>query len=249
MLTLRHSYNGRFSNGPVWCELLASNLSIPLYDYAVGGATTSNALVKGFTGNGSTIPVPSVDEQVSSFINSPPSGIDLSSALFVVSGGANDVFFNPNLSALTSASILSSSVTQLQTAGANNFLFFNYYDIGLIPFSTYTTPFNKAQNAAFSRDLGAALFTLAQSTAGAYYYDLATQLWPHFYFYGEPGDYGFDRYGAYGSCATGVYKETGNLSICNDPEKRVFWDEYHPTARAHEWFARSVLDVLGVKAS
>ena len=31
------SDNGRFSNGRVWVEYVAGNLSIPLVDYAIGG--------------------------------------------------------------------------------------------------------------------------------------------------------------------------------------------------------------------
>ncbi|MGA7806692.1 SGNH/GDSL hydrolase family protein, partial [Bradyrhizobium sp.] len=33
-------YDGRFSNGPVAAEQLATNLGAPLYDFAVGGATS-----------------------------------------------------------------------------------------------------------------------------------------------------------------------------------------------------------------
>ncbi len=33
-------YDGRFSNGPVAAEQLATDLGVPLYDFAVGGATS-----------------------------------------------------------------------------------------------------------------------------------------------------------------------------------------------------------------
>ena len=92
-------YDGRFSNGPVWIEHVAANLSIPLHDYAFGGATTDNTLVEGYTGPNSTILVPGVAQQVASFIDAGGSQTAISSALFVVFGGFNDIFFNPNLTA------------------------------------------------------------------------------------------------------------------------------------------------------
>lgn len=238
------SYQGRFSNGPVWIELVAANLSAPLYDFAVGGATTSNVIVQGYTGSDSNIPVPSVDEQVDSFLKAPPAGVDINSTLFAVTGGANDIFFNPNISGLTSASIIAQSVAKLQKAGAQHFVLFNYYDISLIPFDSYTTPENKVQNHVFSNELGHALGALQKTTPGAVFRNLQSQLFPHLYFYGEPTDYGFDKYGAYGSCLTGVYMEAP-YSECDDEDKHVFWDEYHPTRRAHFFIAQGVLKELG----
>lgn len=41
-------------------QYLASDMSLPLYDYGVGGATSSNSLVQGFTGPSSSIVVPAV---------------------------------------------------------------------------------------------------------------------------------------------------------------------------------------------
>src|SRR5919108_3147959 len=35
-------FAGRFSNGPVWVERLASALDVPLVNFAVGGALTGN---------------------------------------------------------------------------------------------------------------------------------------------------------------------------------------------------------------
>jgi phospholipase/lecithinase/hemolysin len=36
-------YEGRFTNGPVWVELLAKSLQVPLIDYAYGGAWVESA--------------------------------------------------------------------------------------------------------------------------------------------------------------------------------------------------------------
>lgn len=238
-------FEGRFSNGPVWAELLASNLSAKLHDYAVGGSTTSNRLVQGFTGKGSTIPVPSTDEQVDGFLGNVPKSLDIPSTLFVVSGGLNDLFFQPNLSAYQSKDVLAQQVKKLQSAGAQDFVFFNYYDASTIPFDTFTTVENKAQNEKWSADFGRALTDLHASVPGSFYYDSAAELFPHLYYYGEPTAYGFDQLGAYGSCLVGTYQETPNVTLCDAPDTKVFWDEYHPTRVTHALFASGVLRELG----
>ncbi|KAJ9082057.1 hypothetical protein DSO57_1008190 [Entomophthora muscae] len=40
-------YNGRLSNGPVWMEHIASNLSAKLDSYAYGGATSDGDVYQG----------------------------------------------------------------------------------------------------------------------------------------------------------------------------------------------------------
>ncbi|KAJ1912229.1 hypothetical protein H4219_005679 [Mycoemilia scoparia] len=60
-------WKGRFSNGPVWNEYAAQILSLPLVNYAVGGATSSNtALVNGTAANGAFIP--SLLDQIDAFL-------------------------------------------------------------------------------------------------------------------------------------------------------------------------------------
>jgi hypothetical protein len=74
-------YKGRFSDGPVWVEDVASNLSIPLYDYAYGGATTDNDLVVGYTGPDSTVLVPGAAQKVSEFLSKNDTRVDIGSTL------------------------------------------------------------------------------------------------------------------------------------------------------------------------
>ncbi|KAJ1917669.1 hypothetical protein H4219_003081 [Mycoemilia scoparia] len=60
-------WNGRFSNGPVWNEYAAAFLKLPLVNYAIGGATSSNtALVNGTTSSGALIP--SLLDQIDAFL-------------------------------------------------------------------------------------------------------------------------------------------------------------------------------------
>lgn len=88
-------YSGhRFSNGKVWVQELSSLLRIPLLDKAIGGATTNNTLLQGFTGPNSSIPVPSTLDQVALYLESSSfKKHDVAKTLFVVGGGGNDAFF------------------------------------------------------------------------------------------------------------------------------------------------------------
>lgn len=68
---------------------MASHLSSKkILDLAYGGATVNNSRTQGYTGPGSTIPVPAVIDQVSQYLSKHPKADDES--LYVVSGGANE---------------------------------------------------------------------------------------------------------------------------------------------------------------
>lgn len=75
--------------------------------------------MQGYTGPNSTIPVPSVDEQVRDFLTAPPAGFDSNSAaetplLFVLLTGANDVLFNINITAAQTLAYLTPSISKLR---------------------------------------------------------------------------------------------------------------------------------------
>lgn len=128
-------YGGRFSNGPVWVEDVASKLHLSLTDYAVGSgtfspsfhvsditdmeksprhaATSNNTLVQGYTGPNS-IPVPSALDQLNSYLAS--SGATSATArqtLYVILIGANDAFFLPTVNASQSVAAIASAVDKL----------------------------------------------------------------------------------------------------------------------------------------
>nr|WPL92274.1 GDSL-like lipase/acylhydrolase U56931 [Ganoderma boninense] len=241
-------FDGRFSNGPVWIEYVAGNLSVPLVDFAVGGATSSNELVQGYTGPNSTIPVPSVDEQVTSFLQpgSVPSNLSLAAPLFVLMGGANDPLFNISISANESFRALIASTARLAAAHpAAHFLFLDYPDLARIPMDAYVSnATTKDALHTYSTDL-AALFRGAfpAGTPGATFVDVMP-LFAEWEYYGAPAAFGFAPLGAYGSCLTGAYGETSSVTLCADADEVVFWDEYHPTTHAHSWIAKLVLAEL-----
>ncbi|KAF5346606.1 hypothetical protein D9758_013469 [Tetrapyrgos nigripes] len=235
---------GRFSNGPVWVEYVAGNLSVPLYDYAVGGATTSAEVVQGFTGPDSSIPVPSIDEQVAQFLSAPPPALPSNSSnssttpsrpLFFLLGGVNDLLFNPNSTASRSVQELLRSKDQLQAAyPEGEFVLMDYPNLARIPYSFYLTgasaSMSKRDLATFSRELKGSyedlmLDGIRGSGKNVRFVDLIP-LFEDFDYYGEPKQYGIDPLGAYSSCLVGVYQETNNITVCENANGMVFWDEY-----------------------
>ncbi|KAJ3014806.1 UNVERIFIED_CONTAM: hypothetical protein HDU68_000121 [Siphonaria sp. JEL0065] len=60
----RYFNGGRFTNGPVFVEQLATKLQVPLYNFAFSAATSHN-MIRGYTGPEGTTAVPSLNEQIS----------------------------------------------------------------------------------------------------------------------------------------------------------------------------------------
>lgn len=87
-------YNGRFSNGPVTVEQMATAFGVPLYDFAYGGATTGigNLADNGTTTSLGGLGLPGMQTELASTQGSLSSLVNLNSALFVVWGGPNDFF-------------------------------------------------------------------------------------------------------------------------------------------------------------
>ncbi|KAJ0331638.1 hypothetical protein COL5a_002303 [Colletotrichum fioriniae] len=227
------SDNGRISNGIVWAEYVAANLSLPLYDYAVGGATTSNALIQGYTGAKGDIAVPSVIDQVVSFLAkmNPQGGafgasdsMATETPLLILFAGANDVLFNANISASQSYQIIRQAEAKLRDAYPTaRVLTLTPPDISRLPYGFYLEDsLAKNQLRTFTDQLGE---LLDRSKTGTVNVDLRP-LFDDFEYYASPRAYGFDPLGKYGSCLEGEYGETPNVTICGDPGRRVYWDEY-----------------------
>ncbi|KAL9058716.1 MAG: hypothetical protein Q9162_001584 [Coniocarpon cinnabarinum] len=253
-------FHGRFSNGLEWNEVLAHNLSIPLHNYAYAGATTDNALAQGYSGHGSTLPVPSLSDQVQTFLQQTPPDAPLDSSLFAFLGGANDVIFDPNITAIQSVGAISMLVTRLRNAGAQNFLLLNYPDLSNLPYNFYIPLEEQMQFRDFSHDLDAGLTSLHASLVGsgrsptqptmsahvrADYVNLMPLFETFNYWEGGWREAGFDKFGLYGSCLVGAYVEQPQRTLCNNPEQHVFWDEYHPTAVSHRIIAQTIMGALG----
>ncbi|KAF2444792.1 carbohydrate esterase family 16 protein [Karstenula rhodostoma CBS 690.94] len=130
-----------FTNGPVWPTLLAQRLNAPLLDFATGGATASNALVRGFTGANGSIPVPSASEQVDAFLggDGPVGERDM----LVHYVGANNVLFDTSVTGVQVATWIRADVQRLYAAGPRHVLLAHYP-----PVSTFPATYNDSTYAA-----------------------------------------------------------------------------------------------------
>ena len=167
-----------------------------------------------------------MDEQVEDFLKNPPSNLPLANPLFVVLGGTNDPLFNPNITAAQSFRVLMASTAALASAypGAE-ILLLTYPDLSHIPYDAYVDAQTKQGLKKFSYELSALSQHAQLQHKSLKHVDLIP-LFASFEYYGTPMAYGFAPLGAYGSCLTGAYGETETVTVCDEPDEMVFWDEY-----------------------
>ncbi|MBA4343898.1 MAG: hypothetical protein C0423_17315 [Methylibium sp.] len=236
--------NGRFSNGPVWHESLATGLGLtaPTHsrgggnNYAHGGARVDNA-----TGASA-----GVQNQYASYIGGKGAAGADANALYVVWGGGNDardLVSNANpLNAVQSAiNRLSGVLTGLLNAGATTLLVPNLPDLGRIPENRGKASANSATQVSnlWNQELLSMLTGLSgQTSASIYFLDV-------FSVFNEvldsPADFGFTN-------TTGQCRSLGFLALteisCANADRWTFWDAIHPTRAAHALLGSAALDLL-----
>lgn len=80
-------------------------------------ATSDNKLVQGYTGPNSTIASPSATEQVADFLATHDGKAHIADALYVVFIGANDAFFDGNVTGAQTVENVSSIMKTLGKKG------------------------------------------------------------------------------------------------------------------------------------
>jgi phospholipase/lecithinase/hemolysin len=233
-------YNGRFSNGPIWVEHVASAWGLPMNpslaggtDYAVGGAevTTSVATAQGT--------IPSVPQQVEEYLKAHGGRAD-GKALYILEGGGNDILNasggSPGALGLRIAAGLAGSELLLRQAGAKNFLIPNLLNVALLPAAQGNASFASAATDAVNMSLDTLLqleqllgdirinridvFSLFQSiSADATHFGFTDIVEP---------------------CLNPVTN-----AVCADPDHTLFWDVEHPIEFGHAFFAVLVESKLG----
>ena len=230
-------FEGRFSNGPIWNEYLASDLQIAETSFGFGGALSNESGFLLFGG----VPVTAVTgtlAQVNSFAANPM-GVD-PNALYVIWAGANDYFFAGQTNPLEPVGNLSEAVTTLNKAGAENFLLVNLPDLGELPLAglrglpSETVIGLNALSSAHNQALAATVTGL--NAAGKINVDL------------------LDANGLFKSALAGELGFTNTTDACTlnpicvaDPKVQdtyLFWDEVHPTTAAHRVLADSALALV-----
>lgn len=223
-------FQGRFSNGLVWVEYLASGLALTPKqntNFAYGGATTGSGNLNG---------IPDLLTQVDSFIKVYQQ-VD-KNALYILWAGANDYLHgmsNPSLS----INNISQAIQSLAKAGAKKILVANLPDLGNIP-ATCNSPYSSIlSSATIAHNLGLAnSLDLLKQNLG---HDTQMIMFDVHSLYKEaianPTKFGFTDVNT--ACLN-------NLASCDNPDKFLFWDGIHPTTVAHRILAKAALKELKI---
>jgi phospholipase/lecithinase/hemolysin len=213
-------YQGRFSNGPVAVERLASGLGL-------GGAQFRDLAIAGAqTGTGGVVAGTGMLSQLAGFQAALGGGQADGNALYVVWGGANDL--RGGVSIGTAIGNLSSLVSSLHTLGARKFLLPNLPDLGLTPEAREAGGSALATFAseAFNTNLSLAYGTMAAQWTDETFYYLYAMGAQRALSAGAPGN-GFSN-------VSNRCFDSRVPSLCATPDSYLYWDNIHPTAAVHQ---------------
>ncbi|MFP5296329.1 MAG: SGNH/GDSL hydrolase family protein, partial [Alphaproteobacteria bacterium] len=240
-------FQGRFSNGPVFTELLGFNAGryaagAPVtgsINYAFGGARTDSALSP-----------PGMRNQLLAYLGA--GGTFGANDLVSILGGANNIFqaipaagASPSPTGAITPTVLGAVsdinflVNQVATAGAGTILVTNLPRLGITP------QFNQGPGAAAApladfagQSFNSALLTQLMTTAGIQpntniilmdLYKISDPL------AANPGAFGLTN--VTDACFNGV-------TVCANPDGYLYWDGVHPTAAGHRLIAALANDYL-----
>jgi phospholipase/lecithinase/hemolysin len=222
-------FNGRMSNGPLWVEYFAPKVGMrynPLDNFSWAGAMTGQGNVFG--------PLPGMLDELNEVLGSWNEGRD-KHALHVVFGGANDFFRilvgGEDYRVVIPAAVnnLMSTVTALRARGARYIVVVDLPDIGLTPRGRAKGPAGAAQATGLSMLFNGLLQTALAGDPNVVRVS-AFQLLNAMA--SSPAAYGFTDV-----LTPGIF----------DPataDTHLFWDDIHPTTRAHKFVADAVLDAV-----
>ncbi|WP_373538389.1 PEP-CTERM sorting domain-containing protein [Chamaesiphon sp.] len=219
--------DGRFSNGPVWVEYLATKLGIPndpSTNFAVGNAKTNShpqAPAPGFL---------SIKQQ----IDSTPSFNDPDD-LYVIWGGANDYLdlANPANPSIV-VSNLTAQIGTLIGRGAKNILVPNLPNLGQLPNTLGSPAAGLLNSATQAHNLGLAASISALRSTNS---DVQLNLLDVNSLFNTASSAGF----------TNVTDKCITSPSCT-PDTYLFWDEVHPTTAGHKLIGDLAFSVVSPTA-
>lgn len=191
----------------------------------------------GFTGANSTIAVPSAFDQVRKFLAKDSPRQD---DLFVLWIGANDPLFKPEIHGSQVISLINRDIDLLYRAGAKTILVANYPLISEFP-ATYDDAIYRIMGESYAAELNAGLIDI-EADYQAYIQIRFVDVGALFAGIIEsPEDYGIEsKYvNPPTACLHGSYAVEGvsDRKLCDDPEKHLFFDSYHPVSGVHDMIA------------
>ncbi|MEH1799038.1 MAG: SGNH/GDSL hydrolase family protein [Nostoc sp.] len=240
-------FNGRFSNGSIWVEYLASDLGInfnPKTNFAYGGATT------GFENIG-VESLPGLQQQINSFTSVNQSADP--NSLYIVWAGTNDYldyFFGGSPNPNQTVTNLIDAVKALAAVGAKDIIVVNQPNLGNFPvtggsnqtasiLNTYTSEHNSQLSANLNflnQELSSDINIISLDVDSLYNRIIAT-----------PEEFGFTN--VTDSCIGELSVVPINISeqpVTCTPDEFLFWDQVHPTTATHKLIAELAFSVLKV---
>ncbi|WP_107670639.1 SGNH/GDSL hydrolase family protein [Cyanothece sp. BG0011] len=241
-------FEGRFSNGPAWIEILAQRLNVPLINSAFGGSTSGfdNTLDTTLPG----IPLPGLQGQIGNFVNNNP--VADPNALYAIWAGGNDYlptnsmvftpFDNPN----QTLSNIETAINSLIELGAENIMVLNLPNLGNTPLNNGSVdgfcPDDNQFDGDCLNDLTMAhnqglssLLSGFSSDVNLIPVDINTVVnntiqnpFPIF------------------TNVTDACLNLNTFEVCNNPNEFLFWDDRHPTAVGHQLIANTAFQSLGI---
>jgi phospholipase/lecithinase/hemolysin len=110
------------------------------------------------------------------------------------------------------------------SAGANKFLVASYPDLAIMPQQIFNNQSVNEIYHNYSVQYRDELARLAEDHDEVAYADVFSLFQK---FVQDPERFGFDPSVVGKACLTGAYNPTVPRTLCNDPDKYVFWDDYH----------------------
>lgn len=161
-------------------------------------------------------------------------------ALYSVFGGANDYFLsNANVNQVIEN--LTNSIGSLAQGGAKNFLVFNLPDLGDSPFGKRLGVPDKLNQLtqAHNQQLASAISNISTSNPDLNFFSVdINSLFKTIR--ATPAKFGFKDVTNF--CVTGNFQQVTN--ICDNPDDFLFFDEIHPSSRAHNLIAQAALTAV-----
>jgi phospholipase/lecithinase/hemolysin len=233
---------GRYTDGPVWVEQLASGLGLPALqpalaggtDFAFGGAETHSA--SGL----STLGTPNLDTQIGLYLNAASSFT--SRQLIVLWGGANDFLQAGQTNPSVPVTNLGQEITTIAQHGGQYFLVPNLPPLGDTPdvmakgpaavsaLNALSLQFNSllaAEEAMLSRTLGITIYSLDVAAL----FNQVVQ---------NPSAFGLTNVTGQ-AVANGPGNEGLPGPVAANPDQYFFWDGVHPTETIHRLLGNAAL--------
>jgi thermolabile hemolysin len=227
-------FQGRYSNGRVWVEYLASDLALnpeQNINFAYGGATIGTASING---------IPNLLAQVNTFTKTHRQVNP--NALYVMWAGANDYLHGATTNPKVLSDDLSIAIRSLSKVGAKKILVANLPDLGKLPstsnssYSSALSSLSVSHNSSLAKSLDVLKQELGSDTQiiKLDVYSLYQQAIT------DPAKFGFANVTS--ACLN-------NAASCNNPNQFLFWDGIHPTTAAHQILAKTALRALKTELS